>query len=82
MDYSDPLMATVTLSVQNSFQEVLIPILDDRLFEGPINEQFTVRISLLSCSSPEGLTIDNAESIVSIEDNDVRPGIHAKEFND
>lgn len=75
-DYTDPLVTTVRLSQENSFEEVLIPIVDDRLFEGPTDEQFTVRISLPSCNSPGGLIIENAEATVSIEDNDIRPGVH------
>lgn len=74
-DYSDPLVTVVRLSQENSFEEVLIPIVDDRLFEGPIDEQFTVRISLPSCNSPGGLIIENAEATVSIQDNDIRPGM-------
>lgn len=68
-------MTQIRLSEVNSFVEVLIPILDDRLFEGPIDEQFMVRISLPSCSTPGGLIVENAEAIVSIQDNDIRPGI-------
>ena len=73
-DYSDPLVTQIRLSEMNSFEEVLIPILDDRLFEGPIDEQFMVRISLPSCSTPGGLIVENAEAVVSIQDNDIRPG--------
>ena len=68
-------MATVRLSEENSFEEVLIPIRDDRVFEGPSDEQFMVQISLLSCTSPGGLMIENPEAIVFIEDNDIRPGV-------
>ena len=67
-------MTLIRLSDLNSFEEVLIPILDDRLFEGPTDEQFMVRISLPSCNIPGGLIIENAEAIVSIQDNDIRPG--------
>ena len=73
-DYGDPLVTQIRLSEVNSFEEVLIPILDDRLFEGPVDEQFTVRISLPTCNVPGGLIIENAEAVVSIQDNDRRPG--------
>ena len=73
-DYGDPLVTQVRLSEVNSFEEVLIPILDDRLFEGSVDEQFTVRISLPTCNVPGGLIIENAEAVVSIQDNDRRPG--------
>ena len=73
-DYSGPLVSQVRLSEVNSFEEVLIPILDDRLFEGTTDEQFLVRISLPTCNVPGGLIIENAEAIVSIQDNDIRPG--------
>ena len=74
-DFEAPFSSTVILFQEDAVEEVLIPITDDQLFEGATDETFNVRISLPSCPAPGMLTIENAESIVSIEDNDVRPGM-------
>ena len=73
-DFNDSLVSSVQLSQQDVAEEVLIPILDDNVYEGADDETFNVRISLPSCSTPGFLTIENGESIVSIQDNDIRPG--------
>ena len=73
-DFADPLSGFVELVEEDSVQEVLIPVFDDTVFEGPTNENFSVRISLPSCPINGMLSIENAESIVSIEDNDIKPG--------
>ena len=73
-DFEAPLTSTVVLTQEDSVEEILIPVIDDELFEGATDETFNVGISLPSCSAPGMLTIENAQSIVSIEDNDVRPG--------
>ena len=71
-DFNDSLVSSVELSEQDVVEEVLIPVIDDNVYEGADDETFNVRISLRSC--PGGLTLGNSESIVSIEDNDIRPG--------
>ena len=60
---------------EDSVQDVLIPVTNDDVFEGATDETFSVRISLPSCSITGSLSIDNDESIVSIQDNDIRPGM-------
>ena len=56
-------------------QEVLISIMDDLDYEGPEDETFGVRLSLLSCFDMDrvSISIDASESIVAIQDNDPRP---------
>ena len=68
----------MTLSDVNSFEELVIPIMDDREYEGPADETFFVQVHL----SPNGqnservrIRADVAEVAIAIVDNEPRPGI-------
>ena len=68
----------VTLSGQNPFEELIIPIMDDTEYDGPDDEEFLVQVRL----APNGqnservrISADLAEVSVNIIDNDRRPGI-------
>ena len=68
----------VTLSGQNPFEELIIPIMDDTEYDGPDDEKFFVQVRL----APNGqnservrISADLAEVSVNIIDNDRRPGI-------
>ena len=67
----------MSLSGQTPFEELVVPIMDDSVYEGPGSEQFFVQVYL----SPNGqnservrLSADLAEVSVNIIDNDVKPG--------
>ena len=77
IDY-EPMEMMVTLSGQNHFEELIIPIMDDTEYDGPDNEEFFVQVRL----APNGqnservrISADLAEVSVNIIDNDRRPGI-------
>ena len=68
---------TASLSGQNHFEELIIPIVDDREYEGPNDEEFFVQVHL----APNGqnaervsISADLAEVSVNIIDNERRPG--------
>ena len=77
IDY-EPMEMMVTLSGQNPFEELIIPIMDDTEYDGPDDEEFFVQVRL----APNGqnservrISADLAEVSVNIIDNDRRPGI-------
>ena len=68
---------TISLSGQNPFEELIIPIIDDGEYEGPDVEEFFVQVHL----APNGqnserlrISADLAEVSVNIVDNEQRPG--------
>jgi hypothetical protein len=72
-----PMEATVSLSGQNPFEEVIIPVVDDGEYEGPDDEEFFVQVHL----APNGqnservrISADLAEVSINIIDNERRPG--------
>lgn len=67
----------MSLSNQNPFEELLVPIMDDSEYEGPNNEVFLVQVHL----APDGqnservrINADLAEVSINIIDNEIRPG--------
>ena len=78
VDY-EQIETIVTLSGQNPFEELLIPIIDDSDYEGPNDEEFFVQVHL----DPNGqnservrISPDLAEISINIMDNEPRPGNH------
>ena len=77
LDY-ERLEQRVSLSDSNPFEELLIPITDDTVYEGPVDEVFFVQVRL----DPNGqnservvIVPDLSEVSVNIIDSDLRPGI-------
>ena len=67
----------VSLSGQNPFEELLIPIINDGDYDGPDDEEFFVQVRL----DPNGqnservrISPDLAEVSINIIDNELRPG--------
>ena len=55
-------------------EEVMIEVLDDSEFEGPVNEQFMV-IAYMEGDTFDGrVQVNPSFVVIPIEDNDVRPG--------
>ena len=68
----------MSLSDSNPFAELLIPITDDTVYGGPVDEVFFVKVSL----DPNGqnservvIVPDLSEVSLNIIDSDLRPGI-------
>ena len=55
-------------------EEVLIGILDDSEFEGPVNEQFMVIAYMEGDTFNGRVQVNPSFVVIPIEDNDVRPG--------
>ena len=56
--------------------EVLIAILDDSEFEGPVNEQFMVIANMEGDTFDGRVRVNPSFVVIPIEDNDVRPGTY------
>ena len=72
-----PMEMMITLSGQNPFEELIIPIEDDAEYEGPVDEEFFVQVRV----APNGqnservrISADLADVSVNIIDNERRPG--------
>ena len=77
VDYIMKMESTVSLSGQNPFEELIIPIVDDTEYEGPDDEEFFVQVRLASNgqnSERVRISADLMEVSVSIIDNERRPG--------
>ena len=69
-------MNTVHQINDSATVEVLIEVLDDSEFEGPINEQFMVIAYMEGDTFNGRVRVNPSLVVVPIEDNDVRPGTY------
>ena len=67
IDYNTPNPATLTFSSGATTQCTNIPINDDNLCEGDVDETFNI---LLSSPSASGVSLSPPSATVSIDDND------------
>ena len=69
VDYGTPNQSTFTFTAAQSIQCTNIPITDDTLIEGPVDEMFNMTLTQILPNYP-GVQLAPTTAIVSIEDND------------
>ena len=69
VDYGTPNPSTFTFTAAQTIQCTNIPITDDALIEGPVDETFNITLTQTLPTDP-GVQLGPTTAIVSIDDND------------
>ena len=69
VDYGTPNRSTFTFTAAQTIQCTNIPITDDTLIEGPVDETFNITLTHTLPTDP-GVQLEPTTAIVSIQDND------------
>ena len=72
VDYTE-VSTEITLSLSNSFQEVLIPISDDTVYDGPEDEKFLITATIKSGQNTDRIDVPISSQTITIVDNEPRP---------